>query len=60
MPRPFRIPGGLVGVALLSAPPLVLCAVSMALCPLTTKILGMLGIVTGCLLYAVGNLRAAA
>lgn len=60
MPRPFRIPGGLVGVALLSAPPVVLCVVSMALCPLPTKILGAIGIVTGCLLYSIGKVRAAA
>lgn len=58
MRRPYRIPGGVAGVALLSAPAVLLCAVSMVLCPRPTQILGMAGVVAGWLLYLAGGPRA--
>jgi amino acid transporter len=51
MRRPYRIPGGVAGVSVLSAPPVLLCLVSMALCPRPTQLLGMAGVVTGWLAY---------
>jgi amino acid transporter len=58
MHRPYRIPGGVAGLALLSGPPVLLCAVSMVLCPRPTQMLGIAGVVAGCLLYYGGGVRA--
>jgi amino acid transporter len=55
LPRPYRIPGGLPGVVVVSAPPLLLCGLSMAISPLPTQLLGMAAVLMGWLLYAIGK-----
>jgi amino acid transporter len=47
LPRPYRIPGGILGVVLLSLPPVALCVVSMGLAGMSTKIVSLVGIVVG-------------
>lgn len=51
MPRPYQIPGGLLIVLLLSVPPVLLCLVSMALCPRRTQLLGLAGVAAGLIYY---------
>jgi len=53
MPRPYRIPGGLLNVILLSVPPVLLCIISMAMCPRHTQLLGAAGAVAGLIYYGV-------
>jgi amino acid transporter len=53
MPRPYRIPGGLLNVILLSVPPVLLCIISMAMCPRNTQLLGAAGVVAGLIYYGV-------
>jgi amino acid transporter len=58
MPRPYRIPGGVGGAALLSTPPVLLCVVSMALRPRPTQVLGTAGVVVGWFAYWIAASRA--
>ncbi|MCS6861451.1 MAG: APC family permease, partial [Abditibacteriales bacterium] len=51
MPRPYRIPGGLPVVVLLSVPPVLLCLLSMAMCPRHTQLLGLAGVAAGLTYY---------
>ncbi len=51
MPRPFRVPFGLGGVVALSAPPIALCALSMALANRATCYAGAAGLALGLLVY---------
>jgi amino acid transporter len=51
MSRPYQIPGGLVNVVLLSILPVLLCLVSMTLCPRSTQLMGAAGVVAGLLIY---------
>ena len=51
MPRPYQIPGGLIVVILLSAPPALLCLISMAMCPRSTQLLGVAGVAAGLIYY---------
>lgn len=57
MPRPYQIPGGIAGLALLTLPPLLLCIVSIALCPPATKLMGVVGVLAGWLIYQIISLR---
>lgn len=51
--RPYRIPGGLPGVIALSLPPVLLCVVSMGLAGMSTKLVGLVGILTGLVVFVV-------
>ena len=59
MPRPFRMPFGLTGVVLASAPPIALCVLSMALANRATCYVGAIGIAVGLLVYFCRAKRAA-
>ncbi len=49
--RPYRVPGGMLGVAALSAPPVALCILSMGLAETATKIAGLSGIGAGLVIF---------
>ena len=51
MPRPYRIPFGMVGVAALSLPPICLCFLSIGISNLTTKLAGMAVLIIGIFIY---------
>ncbi len=51
MPRPYRIPLGLAGLVALSAPPVVLCLISIALSSAMTRYASLAGIAVGLLVY---------
>ena len=51
MPRPYRVPGGTAGALALSAPPIVLCLISMALADKPTVWVSVGGIVVGLAIY---------
>jgi amino acid transporter len=51
MPRPYRIPLGLAGLVALSAPPVVLCLISIALSSAMTRYASLGGIAAGLLIY---------
>ena len=59
MPRPFRMPFGLTGVVLASAPPIALCVLSMALANRATCYVGAIGIAVGLFVYFCRAKRAA-
>jgi amino acid transporter len=50
--RPYRIPGGVLGVILLSLPPVALCIVSMCLAEWATQLVGVGAILTGLVVFA--------
>jgi amino acid transporter len=51
MPRPFRVPVGKPGVIAISIPPVALCLVSLAVANDVTKIICLVGIAVGLVIY---------
>src|SRR5204863_461265 len=51
VPRAYRVPGGTAGALALSAPPIVLCLISMALADKPTVWVSVGGIVVGLAIY---------
>jgi amino acid transporter len=57
LPRPYRVPGGVLGVVVLSFPPVLLCIVSMMLAGTVTKLVSLVGIVCGVLFFGIRRRR---
>ena len=51
MPRPFRVPFGKPGVIAISIPPVALCVVSLAVANDVTKIVCLVAIAVGLVIY---------
>jgi amino acid transporter len=51
LPRPYRVPFGLVGAIAISVPPVALCCISIALSSAATRYAGLVGIALGFLIY---------
>lgn len=57
MPRPYRVPFGMAGVIAISLPAVLLCLVSMALANNITKLVSIIGIGVGFIVYCSMSLR---
>jgi amino acid transporter len=51
LPRPYRMPGGLIGVIAASVPPVLLCLASIVMANGATKVVGLGGIAVGLVVY---------
>jgi len=55
LPRPYRVPFGLIGTIVLSIPPVLLCLLSMGLASWMTKVVSGAGILLGVAVFWVGE-----
>jgi hypothetical protein len=60
MPRPYRVPLGTAGTIAFSIPPVALCLASMVLADDVTKLVSLIGIGMGLIVYGAMRRRATA
>jgi amino acid transporter len=64
LPRPYRVPGGIAGAALVGVAPTLLIILALIRCdnervgPLSALVFGLLLVAAGCLVFAVSNYRS--